>query len=131
MCSRSVKRLVKKFPVDLAKTSMLLRPAGNPVRNQVEQFLSRRKVSVRVGADSDDVGLLLRLAMSGQGVAVLSAVSAAADIKAGRLMRLHASPVGIVEPVWLVTSARPRANPALRRLIDAVMKGFSLTAGSR
>src|SRR6516225_8562451 len=101
---------------------MLLRPAGNPVRNQVEQFLSRRKVSVRVGADSDDVGLLLRLAMAGQGVAVLSAVSAAADIKAGRLVRLHASPLGIVEPVWLIASARPRANPALRRLIDAVMR---------
>jgi DNA-binding transcriptional LysR family regulator len=79
-----------------------------------------------VSADSDDVELLRRLALEGRGVAVLSALTVAADLKAGRLVLLHDAPVGIEEQVWLACAARPLTNPATRRALDALMARFTL-----
>lgn len=126
VANRAVKRQVKRFPADLVQTAMLLRPGENPVRKQVDQYLSRRHVSCRVEADSEDVDLLRRLAIEGRGVAVLSALTVAPDLKSGRLVMLHSSPVGIQEPVWFVCGAQPRASPALRRVIDKLMGEFAV-----
>jgi LysR family transcriptional activator of nhaA len=126
VASRAIKSVVRSFPADLKKTVLLLRPSDNPVRRQVDQFLSRRGVSCSVAADSDDVDLLRRLALEGFGVAVLSALSVASDLKTGRLALLHAAPVGIEEQVWFVCDARPHANPTVRRALDGLMDRFAL-----
>ncbi|MBI4346684.1 MAG: LysR family transcriptional regulator [Elusimicrobia bacterium] len=122
----SVKRLVRRFPADLSETALLVRSAENPVRREVDRYLSSRRVVVRVDADSDDVDLLRRLAIEGRGAAALSAPSVAPDIRAGRLKVLHPSPVGIHEPVWFACASHPRANPALRGMIESLMSGFEL-----
>ncbi|MDD4004612.1 MAG: LysR family transcriptional regulator [Elusimicrobiaceae bacterium] len=121
-----VKRLIRQFPADLTKTVMLLRPTGNPVRKQVDHYLSRRRISVRVEADSDDVDLLRRLAMQGNGVAALSVMTVAADIKAGRLASLHSVAVGIKEPIWFACPHHTRSNPALRVMTDILMDTFKI-----
>jgi LysR family transcriptional activator of nhaA len=126
VANRAVKRLVRRFPVDLAKTALLLRPAYNPVRKQVDLWLARRRVSSPVAADSDDVDLLRRLALEGRGVAVLSAPSVADDLKAGRLARLDRASLRIEEQVWFTCAVRPLANPAVRRALEALMGRFSL-----
>lgn len=126
VASRAVKRLVRRFPDDLSRTALLLRPEFNPVRKQVDQFLARKRVKVRIDADSDDVDLLRRLAAEGHGVAALSALSLAPDLKSGRLVLLHSSPIGIEERVWFACGARPRANPTARRAIEALMDRFTL-----
>lgn len=126
VASRALKRTIKRFPSDLSKAAMLMRPADNSVRKQVDHYLSQRKVNFQVEADSDDVDLLRRLAVEGRGVAALSALTVASDIKAGRLAMLHSSPVEIREPVWFVCGAHPRANPALRKMIDALMEKFTI-----
>lgn len=126
VANRAVKRLVRRFPADLAKTTLLLRPAENPVRKEVDRFLSGRRVACQVEADSDDVDLLRRLALEGRGVAALSAPAVAPDLKTGRLKVLHSSPIGIHEPVWFACASHPRANPALRGMIEALMGDFEL-----
>ena len=131
VANRALKRLVKRFPADLAKTPLLLRPAETPVRKQVDQFLRRKRVSCAIEADSDDVELLRRLAIEGRGVTALSGLAIEADLRSGRLAALHAAPLGIHEPVWFTGRVHPHGNPALRRLIEAVMEDFSLSALSR
>jgi LysR family transcriptional activator of nhaA len=126
VASESIKKTIKRFPSDLTNAAMLLRTADNPVRVQVEHYLSRHRVAVRVEADSEDVDLLRRMAVEGRGVAALGALTVANDIKAGRLQTLHTTPVGITEPVWFVCDAQPRSNPAVRALTDKLMEDFSL-----
>jgi LysR family transcriptional activator of nhaA len=126
VANRALKRVVRSFPADLAKTALLLRPDYNPVRKQVELFLARRRVSSPVAADSDDVDLLRRLALEGRGVAALSGLSVEDDLKAGRLVLLHRAPVGIEEQVWFTCAARPLASPTVRRALDALMDRFQL-----
>lgn len=126
VASRAVRKLVKRFPADLVKTPLLLRPTDTPVRKQVDQFLARRRLVCPIEADSDDVELLRGLAIEGRGVTALSGLELAADLKAGRLTTLHPSPIGLHEPVWFIVRVQPHGNPAVRRLIDGVMEEFSL-----
>lgn len=126
VASRKVKRAIGRFPADLAKVPLLLRPADNPVRKQVDQFLSRRRLTCAVEADSDDVELLRRLAIEGRGVTALSGLAVADDLKTGRLRALHASPVGIREPIWLVCPTQPKADPSASRVLDTLMTEFTL-----
>jgi LysR family transcriptional activator of nhaA len=126
VANKAVKRLVKRFPADLAKTALLLRPAENPVRRQVDQFLSRRQVRCRVEADSDDVDLLRRLAVEGRGATALNALMVGPDLKSGRLVVLHSAPLGIKEQIWFACGPRGRYGPALRGMIDALMDRFTL-----
>lgn len=126
VANRAVKSVVRRFPADLARTAMLLRPADNPVRKQVDRYLGRRRIKIKVEADCEDVDILRRMAMEGRGVAPLSALSVAADLKSGRLVTLHASPLGIRENIWFVCPARPHSDASFRSLIDALMKRFSV-----
>ncbi len=124
VANRRLRRAVKRFPADLAKIPLLLRPADTSVRRQLDQYLRRKRIAYTVAADSDDVDLLRRLAIEGRGVAVLSAMSIASDLKSGRLATLHSSPVDIHEPVWFICHAQPRADPGLRRVLDGLMSEF-------
>jgi LysR family transcriptional activator of nhaA len=131
VANRVVKRRVRRFPADLSKTGLLLRPGYNPVRKQVDMFLARQHVSSPVVADSDDVDLLRRLALEGHGVAVLSGLSVAADLKAGRLVLVNRSPVRIEEQVWFTCAARPLVNPTVRGALDTLMDRFTLIPPKR
>jgi LysR family transcriptional activator of nhaA len=126
VASRSVKRLIRRFPADLTTTALLLRPGDNPVRKQVDQYLARKQVRCPIEADSDDVELLRRLAIEGRGVAALSALAVAPDLKSGRLVLLNSSPVGIEEQIWFASEIRTRANPAVRKALEALMERFML-----
>ena len=120
-----LRRKLRRFPADLEGAPMLLRSSDNPVRKQVDRYLGRRQVAYRLEADSDDVDLLRRLAMEGRGVAVLSRISVANDLKTGRLQSLHHSPIGVFEDIWLVCPLRPRSNAPLKKVLDAAMSRFS------
>ena len=126
VASRAVQRLVRRFPDDLSRVPLLLTPGYNPVRKQVDQLLARWRVRCPVAAESDDTDLLRRLALAGRGVAVLSALGVADDLKAGRLRLMHRTPVGIEEQAWFVCAARPCANPVARRVLAALMDHFVL-----
>lgn len=122
----SVRRRVKRFPADLSKVPLLVRPEETGVRKQVDDYLGRRRIECEIEADSDDSELLRRLAIAGKGVTVLSGLAAAEDLKARRLATLHSHPVGIEEPIWFISRSHPPANEALRRMVEALMSEFTL-----
>ncbi|MDE2039218.1 MAG: LysR family transcriptional regulator [Elusimicrobia bacterium] len=126
VANKSAKRRVRRFPGDLAKLGLLVRPEHNAVRKQVDQYLARNGLRCPVVADSDEVDMLRRLAIKGRGVAALSEYGVAADLRAGRLVKLHSRRLGIEEQVWFLCATRPRANPAVRRALEALMTSFAL-----
>lgn len=116
------------FPRDLAKAPMLLTPAEHPVRKDVDLFLNRRSISVSVDVELEDTELLRLLALRGQGVAALDALTVREDLAAGRLRRLHKKPLGITQQVWLARGRHPKPNRALQAAIQSLMEGFTIKA---
>lgn len=124
VASPAVRRAITRFPQHLARVPMLMRPPGNPVREQVDEYLARHKVPAIVEADLEDVELIRRLAVGGRGVAAMNALAAGPDLRAGRLVRLHKAPTRIRELIWFTCSRNEKPNPALRGMTAALMSDF-------
>lgn len=122
----SIAKRAGRYPKGLTNVPMLLRGPDNPVTKQVEQFLRGRGLAPRVEAQADDAELLRALALAGHGVAALELPSVAADLDAGRLVRLHAGPSGLRETVWLIAPRPDSERPGLEKTLDALMGRFAL-----
>lgn len=119
---------VRRFPADLAKLPMLLMAPENPVRKEVDLFLCRHKVAVTVEAEIEDFDLLQFLALRGQGVASIDALTVRQDVAHGRLTRLQRGPASIKEYIWFICGRHPKPNPILQDVIQELMEGFAVTA---
>ena len=124
----SLARKIHSFPAGLNGLPILLRPPRNPVRQQVEAWLSRRRVTPTIEAEVDDLELIRRMAVEGRGVATMNLLAARRDTESGRLRRLNRAGTGISERIWLLANRTPRSNPALQRLLDALLDSFEIKA---
>ena len=98
----------------------------NPVRKEVDLFLCRHKVAVSVEAEIEDFDVLQLLALRGQGVAAMDALTAQEDVAHGRLRKLHLKPLGIKEYIWFICGRHPKPNPILREVMQEMMEGFEI-----
>lgn len=119
-----VARLVRRFPADLSKVPALLMAPENPSRKDVDLFLCRHSVDVAVDVEVDDAEFIRRLALRGLGAAALDELTAADDLKSGRLVRLNRRPLGINQQIWFTAGRHPKPNPALERSLSALMDRF-------
>ncbi|MBI5631322.1 MAG: LysR family transcriptional regulator [Elusimicrobia bacterium] len=126
VASPPIARLVKRFPAQLSRVPMLLRPREHPIRGQVDRYLNARGVVASVEAELEDADVIRRLAVKGRGVAALSLLVVKPDLEAGRLVKLHERRTGIRERVWLSSGRSPSRNPAVRRMVAALMERFRM-----
>ena len=119
-----ISRKVRAFPVDLKKTSLLVKPSYNPVRKQVDAFLADEHTICQVAADSDDADLLRRLAIEGHGVALLSGPSIERDLNSGDLISLQGNKTTIEEEVWFSSADEPSCSPAARLMLKTLINDF-------
>ncbi|HBB65877.1 MAG TPA: hypothetical protein DEF68_04490 [Elusimicrobia bacterium] len=126
MAIPSLKARVARFPSDLSQIPILLMAPENPARKDVDLFLCRHKISASVATEIEDSELIRFLALRGQGVATMDALTAREDIKSRRLMRLHRKDVGIKQNVWFICGRHPKPNPMLRRIIQGLMEKFTI-----
>jgi len=117
---------LRRFPADLSRAPMLLRPPENPVRKQVDQYLLQHRVPATLGAVVEDVDLIRRLARDARGVAALSLLAVAADLHGGRLVKLHQAPLGIHERIWLVCARGSGGQGGASALVDALTAKFKV-----
>jgi hypothetical protein len=47
-------------------------------------------------------------------------------IAQGRIVKLHARPIGIRENLWLLCSQQPCGSDMVQSIVDALMSGFRL-----
>lgn len=112
------------FPAGLARVPLLLRAPENPVRKEVDHFLHRKGIRADIHAEIEDPDLIRAMALRGEGAAVADLMSVQADVRRGRLVRLHSGPIGVRECVWFICGRRRDSRPAPQRVIDLLMSRF-------
>lgn len=125
LASPQLKRKMRAFPSGLQRVPLLLRAPGNPVRKDIEYFLHRNKITPDVQAEVEDSDLIRLMALQGQGVGVMDALTAKKALDSGHLVRLHRKPVGIRENIWFVCRRSQSARPGTQRMLDVLMGRFA------
>lgn len=119
-----LKGRMKAFPSGLARIPLLLRSPSNPVRKAAEHFLHRRGITPDVQAEVENPDLIRILAVQGEGAALMDPAAVDSDLKQERLVRLHRSPIGVKEYIWFSCGRRETAQPAVKRVLGALMNRF-------
>lgn len=125
--TRKIKRAIKRFPADLETVPLLARTVEDPIRRSVDRYLRDHNVRPNLEIEIENTLLIRLLALQGRGAAVIDTLTTQDDLKAGRLVKLHARPTGIEEHVWLLYNARSKPEPGLARAIKALERDFALT----
>ena len=99
----AVARKVRAFPGDLTNVSLLIPAEGSPQWGNLQHFLTRHKIDPPTLMEIQDAGLLRQAALSGLGVAALSSIAVADDLREGALVRIGRAPTGIMKTLWLTT----------------------------
>ena len=123
-----VKRLIKRFPKDLEKVPLLARTVEDPIRRAVDRYLRENEVRQNLEIEIENTLLIRLLALQGRGAAAIDTLTISEDLKAGRLVKLHARPTGMMEHVWILYNARPKPDKALAQAISALANEFSFAA---
>jgi LysR family transcriptional activator of nhaA len=121
-----LKRRIKRFPADIGQVPLLIRTTENPIRRSVDAYLSRHKVTPKIEAEIENPLLIRLLALQGRGAAVIDTLTVNDDLKARRLVKLHAKPIGLEEYVWLLYNSSPRPNRNLEGAMQGLVKDFKL-----
>lgn len=116
--SPKVARRIKSFPADLARVPLLLPTANSPIWGPLQQCLLKWGVSAQTTYQIPDLELLQAAALAGLGAAPLHMVSAAKDLKAGRLKRLGHRSTGVSKNLWLMGQRRRRQHPMVQYLLN-------------
>lgn len=124
--TRQFGRRLKRFPADLARLPLLLRTPENPVRRAVDAYFARHGIVPQIEAEIDNPQLIRQLALQGRGAAVLDSLTVSADLRSGKLARLHGRPTGMEEYVWLLYNSRRRPNLNLDRAVAGLARDFSV-----
>jgi len=105
-------------PADLATLVLLhdLDPAAQWHRWAEEHAVAAINTAIGPRYSSSDI--LIDMAMSGQGVALVSEILAARDIAHGRLVQILPQSVDLGEYFWLVTPPSRRSNPNVITFIN-------------
>ncbi|GAP36475.1 LysR family transcriptional regulator [Piscinibacter sakaiensis] len=120
-----------RTPQDLAQHNALTMFLGGRPQQHWTLLRDGQPVQVRVNGNrrADDGGLVRQWAVQGLGIALKSMLDVAADLRAGRLVRLLPDWAGERIALQAVLPAAP-APLRVRRLVDALAEGFAaLEAG--
>lgn len=120
--SAAMARGAGRFPDCFRTVPLLLRPAGHPVRRQVDAFLARKGLAPVVAVETDDPELILAMALRGEGVCALDPEDISSEIARGRMALLHRESVGISSEVRLISARRPPSHPLLRDALEALLR---------
>jgi LysR family transcriptional activator of nhaA len=112
------------FPGILGRRPLIVRPADNPVRKDVDHFLRSHRIAANILAELDNPDLILSMVLTGEGIGILDPSAVGHHIEHRRLVKLHARPIGIRESLWLLCGQQAHASAPVQALLDAAMTGF-------
>ncbi len=109
-------------PSDLVRHNCLCFLLDDYVHDRWRFFRGDQESSVQVKGNriSDDGDVARRWAIAGQGIAYKSALDVAADLAAGRLIRLCPGFAGELAPLHLLCADRRQISPVVRALSEFV-----------
>jgi len=92
----------------------------------VLNILHRHGILPKVRAEVEDPNLILAMILDGAGVGILGTLIIQKHVERGRLIKLHARPIGIRQNLWLLASSHPNGSERVQALIDKLMSGYRL-----
>lgn len=117
-CGALLKR-VKRIPDDLEGAPVILPSAPSQVQEQVMTRMAEWGVKPLIVAQVQDLEIVRRLVLDGHGIAPMNTHTLQMSTPANRLKAIPSSkPIGIVEPVYLITRKRRWMNPVIEHLIS-------------
>ncbi len=113
---------VPASPQDLGQHSCLCYMLGDDVYDKWKFSRGDHEVTVRVGGGNiaNDGDVVRRWALTGRGIAYKSGLDVAADISAGRLVRLLEDWQGEASHIYMVLPGRRQLTPGLRLLREFI-----------
>ena len=105
-----------RLPDDLAGLPLVLPGPSSDVRTHFDLWCERKRISVEVAAEVDDMAMLRLLARDSGAVAVLPEVVVQDELREGRLQRYCAIP-GVFEHFYAITAFRHSPSPLVQRLL--------------
>jgi len=105
-----------RLPDDLAGQRLVLPGPNSDVRTQFDLWCERRRVSVEVAAEVDDMAMLRLMARDSGAVAVLPEVVVQDELREGRLQRYCTIP-GVFEHFYAITAFRHSPAPLVQELL--------------
>jgi len=127
----SIAARARSFPAGLQRIPLLLRSPENPVRKEVDHFLHRNAITPILRAEVDDPDLIRIMALQGEGACAMDLATIGQELREGKLVKLHAKPIGLWKSYWTLCSRYQRPQPALQNGIEAVMSRFRLVSAGR
>jgi DNA-binding transcriptional LysR family regulator len=101
-----------------------LRSPENPIRKEVDYFLRSNAITPNIIAEVENPELILTMVLRGEGIGVLDPYIILKHEERGRVVKLHARPIGIRENLWLVCRQQAHGNTTVQAVIQSLMDGF-------
>jgi DNA-binding transcriptional LysR family regulator len=117
-------------PADLAGEPLILYERGGTIRQVIEGWFKRGRVTPRVAMELGNGEAIKTLVSAGLGPSITSWVSVRAEVRAGTLRAIHLSPP-LVRRLGIIKRRDKPENPALRTLLRAFERPRQLTLRSR
>ena len=114
-------------PKELAGEDFVTFDRGSPVRREIDRFLRRREVDVRVVAEFDNIENIKQAVEEGDGIAILPEPTVRREAQRKTLVKIPIRPVEgeppFVRPLSIIHRRKRRLNPAVTEFIDLLRSG--------
>ena len=115
------------IPSDLAHESFVTFDRGLPVRREIDRFLRRHEVDVRVVAEFDNIENIKQAVEDGAGIAILPEPTLQQEVERKTLIKVPLLPVGdntvFTRPLSIVHRRKRHLNPAVTAFIKLLCGG--------
>ncbi len=122
-------------PTDLSGESFVAFDRGLPVRREIDRYLRRHDVEVRITAAFDNIENIKHAIEDGAGIAILPEPTLRREVDRRTLVKVplrqtqHGAP--LVRPVSIIRRRTRRLNPAVTEFIDVLLAGRAAGPKSR
>lgn len=106
----------------IVSENLLLREQGAGVRNQFDQIMQSKGISVTPVWESSSNTALVKAVMHGRGIAVVPYLLVKDDLEAGRIREIHVQDVSLARKLSIVCHKKKHLNPLLRDFMDIIRK---------
>lgn len=106
----------RRFPMWLRDVPLFLPTRQSHVRADFDQLLAGADIEPNIQAEVDDMALLRLLALSGKGLALVSAIVLERELNTRKLTQVHRVP-GLSEKFYAITVRRRFGNPQIEEVV--------------
>lgn len=114
--SDKFKNLSRNFPQSLSKQPFIFPTGHSRVRHEIEHYLEEQILDVDLIGETQDTSLMKALALSGEGLIVISEPAIQEHIDGKRLSKIGELE-GYYEEIWLIAAQRKIQNPIAQSLL--------------